>query len=315
MARATTIRAVSIALVSTLFFSTTFVLNRRLVTSQGANAWLWGVILRYLFTVVLLAPLVLPSKEFPTLRREIRLHWGEWLKWSFIGFGVFGTCLTWAASSGPSWLIAGGWQTTVIAGPIVGVFFYRGRHRSFDLETFSYGLMILAGVLLMQFSEARHSVVGVSLLLPLGAVLVAAFAYPLGNRMLLLSLEARTYTISTLHRVFGMTLASLFLWIPLSIVAWVIEGLPTFQEILLAGGGGPFFWCSRHHTFFLRNQNGPRRQISVVDRRVNAMRRSDFLNVARDNATRRSLATGKRRRRCGIYSVRNYLNIAETNTV
>jgi len=39
-----------------------------------------------------------------------------WLGWSSIAFALFGIPLTRAASSGPSWLVAGSFQTTVPVG-------------------------------------------------------------------------------------------------------------------------------------------------------------------------------------------------------
>lgn len=55
--RSNALAAVGLALCASLFFTLTCVFNRSLVT--GGGHWAWAVILRYLFTLPLLA-LVLP---------------------------------------------------------------------------------------------------------------------------------------------------------------------------------------------------------------------------------------------------------------
>jgi hypothetical protein len=67
-------------------------------------------------------------------------------------------------------------------------------------------------------------------------VVFAAFAYPLGNRKILLHLERSGTKLGAVQRVFGMTLASWPLWIVLAAVTWLTIGLPSLREALLAGG-------------------------------------------------------------------------------
>ena len=102
--RTNALAAVGLALISALFFTLTYVLNRSLVA--GGGHWAWAVILRYLLTLPMLA-MVLPLQGgLGELPRELRRHARPWLLWSSVGFVLFGVPLTWAASSGPSWLIA-----------------------------------------------------------------------------------------------------------------------------------------------------------------------------------------------------------------
>jgi hypothetical protein len=105
--------AVGLALCAALFFTLTYVLNRSLVA--GGGHWAWAVILRYLITLPLLAAVLPLQGGLGELPRELRRHPGSWLLWSSVGFVLFGIPLTWAASSGPSWLVAGSFQTTVLA--------------------------------------------------------------------------------------------------------------------------------------------------------------------------------------------------------
>lgn len=225
--------AVGLALVSALFFTFTYVFNRSLVTSGGH--WAWAVILRYLFTLPLLA-MVLPWQgglgELPT---ELRRHARPWLLWSAVGFVLFGVPLTWAASSGPSWLVAGSFQTTVLAGPLLAPLIYRDGRRRLAWRTLALGALIVAGVFALQWGHAQGQLSRGDWL-AIGAVVLAAFAYPLGNRKLLLHLEQGSSQLNAVQRVFGMTVCSWPLWLLFALVAWFTIGPPTGREALLAGG-------------------------------------------------------------------------------
>jgi len=231
--RSTALKAVAIALLSALFFTFTYVLNRAVVSSGGH--WQWAVILRYLFTLPLLA-IVLPFQGgLGNLPSELRSHPRAWLGWSSVGFVLFGVPLTWAASSGPSWLIAGSFQMTVLAGPLMAPFIYRDERARWHGGALAIGALIVAGVMLLQFGNA-HGSLDLSAWLAVGAVVLAAFAYPLGNRKILLHLERTGTRLGPVQRVFGMTLASWPLWLVFATATWATIGPPTPHEALLAGG-------------------------------------------------------------------------------
>ncbi len=59
------------------------------------------------------------------LLRELKINPIKWILWSTIGFGLFYAPLTFAAASGPGWLVAGTWQFVIIAGLLVVPFFYK----------------------------------------------------------------------------------------------------------------------------------------------------------------------------------------------
>jgi len=231
--RSNALVAVGLALCSALFFTLTYVLNRSLVT--GGGHWAWAVILRYLLTLPLLA-LVLPLQGgLGELPRELRRYPRAWLGWSSVGFVLFGIPLTWAASSGPSWLVAGSFQTTVLAGPLLAPLIYRDERRQLAWRTLAIGALIVAGVFALQWGHA-HGRLDRGDWFAIGAVVLAAFAYPLGNRKLLLHLEHSGGTLNAVQRVFGMTLCSWPLWLLFGIVEWITVGPPTAREAWLAGG-------------------------------------------------------------------------------
>lgn len=231
--RSKALAAVGLALCAALFFTLTYVLNRSLVA--GGGHWAWAGILRYLFTLPLLA-LVLPFQGgLGQLPQELRRHPRTWWLWSSVGFVLFGIPLTWAASSGPSWLIAGSFQITVLAGPLLAPLIYRDERRRLAWRSLAIGLLIVMGVFAMQLAHAEGKL-SLGDWLAMGAVLLSAFAYPLGNRMLLLHLEHGQTQLNTVQRVFGMTLCSWPLWLLFAVIAWVTVGPPGPREILLAGG-------------------------------------------------------------------------------
>ncbi|WP_108473061.1 DMT family transporter [Rhodanobacter thiooxydans] len=231
--RTNALAATGLALCSALFFTLTYVLNRGIVA--GGGHWAWAVILRYLITLPLLA-MVLPLQGgLGELPRELRRHARPWLLWSSMGFVLFGVPLTWAASSGPSWLVAGSFQTTVLAGPLLAPLIYRDERRRLAWRTLALGALIVVGVFALQWGHAQGQLRAGDWL-AIGAVVLSAFAYPLGNRKLLLHLEHCDSRLNAVQRVFGMTLCSWPLWLVFALVAWFTIGPPTWREALLAAG-------------------------------------------------------------------------------
>ena len=60
-------------------------------------------------------------------------------------------------------------------------------------------------------------------------ILIAAFSYPLGNRKVMSLVSG---DISTLERVYAMTLCSLPVWILLSLWAFITHGLPGKDQMI-----------------------------------------------------------------------------------
>ena len=218
---------------SALFFTCNYVFNRAAAV-EGRN-WAWTASLRYLITLPLLL-LVMPLQGgIAPVWRAMRSHPGPWLLWSGIGFVLFYLCLSFAASSGPSWLVAGTFQVTVIAGMLCAPLLYRDARARIPRAALAVGLVIVAGVLLMQFGHGggrldRDGWIALVL------VLVSAVAYPLGNRGLLLHLETVGVELNATQRVFGMTLASQPLWWLVAAFAVERAGVPPMGQVWLAAG-------------------------------------------------------------------------------
>lgn len=232
-ARRRALAAVAIALASALFFTCTYVLNRA-AASEGGH-WAWTAALRYLFTLPMLWAVMPLQGGIAPVWRAIAAHPGPWLLWSGIGFVLFYVCLSFAAASGPSWLIAGTFQLTVIAGMLCAPLLYRDARARIPAPALLAGAIIVAGVLLMQLGHGGGRLDRAGWI-ALVCVAVAAFAYPLGNRGLLLHLERAGVELNATQRVFGMTLASQPFWLALSLYAFGQAGWPSPGQAWLAAG-------------------------------------------------------------------------------
>lgn len=214
--------------ISSLFFALTFVLNRSMGLSGGH--WIWTASLRYVFMFLVLAALMVPKRRFPPLWREIRSNPRPWLLWSFVGFGVFYSFVCLSSLFSPSWMVASSWQTTIVAGVLLTPLF----GAKLPKRQLVFSLVILVGVVLVQ-STSFTSWEGGASLWGLLFIVVAAVAYPLGNRKMMMAMKT---PIGTLERVFGMTLCSMPLWIVLMVGAASVGILPTgsqvFQTFLVA---------------------------------------------------------------------------------
>lgn len=228
-------KSILIGILSALFFAATFVLNRSM--SLGGGSWIWSAAFRYYWMIALLLPILLARKELLPLLRAMSKQLGAWLLWSTVGFGIFYAGLTYAASFAPGWLLASTWQITIIAGmclvPLIGP-----SHEKLSWKTIFFSLIILFGVFILQIPQAK-SVSTTDLLKSILPVLIAAFAYPLGNRKMMQLTQGK---LSAIQRLFGMTLASLPFWIVLSLYGVAQESLPdqsmllqTFFVALLSG--------------------------------------------------------------------------------
>lgn len=238
-------KAIVLGILASFFFAVTFVLNRAMDLSGGS--WIWSAVLRYVFMVPPLLILVLVRGNLRPLLLDMRKRPSIWLGWSTVGFGLFYAPLCFAAAYGPAWLVASMWQITIVAGSLLAPFFYTSIQNGTGLEKvrssipfkgLAISLIILMGIALIQLQQAQV-LTAKEVLFGIIPVLVAAFAYPLGNRKMMVACEQR---FDTYQRVLGMTLASLPFWFVLSILGVAEVGLPsenqTMQAVIVALSSG-----------------------------------------------------------------------------
>lgn len=221
-------KAILLGIAASFFFAFTFVLNRAMDLSGGN--WLWSSSLRYFFMVPFLFGLVWYRGNLRVLFMEMRQKPFAWLGWSCVGFGLFYAPITFAAAYSPGWLTAGTWQITIVAGTLLVPLFSddSGARQKIPLRGLWMSGLILIGVAVMQLQEA-NGLTSAELLFGVVPVLIAAFAYPLGNRKMMEVCEGR---LDAFQRTLGMTLASLPVWVVLAATGLADAGLPSRGQVL-----------------------------------------------------------------------------------
>ncbi|MBB6099373.1 drug/metabolite transporter (DMT)-like permease [Deinobacterium chartae] len=222
-----------LGLLAALFFSATLLLNRKMGLEGGD--WGWMSSLRFVIMLPLLAVPVLLRREGAGLLRELRACPGVWLLWSTVGFGLFYAPFTLANTLMPAWLMGGTWQITILMGLLLSPLLYRDARRIIPRPALLISGVVVAGVVLTQIEHARSLHSPADLILGLLLTLVAAVAYPLGNRKIMLHLEERGLSLSVYQRVLGMTLASMPFWLLVAATAGARSGTPSGAEVLQSG--------------------------------------------------------------------------------
>ena len=157
--------------------------------------------------------------------------------WSVVAFVLFYAPLTYAAAYSPGWLLAGTWQLTIVAGVLLAPFFTiivktktgeQKIRQKIPAVSLGISLIIFVGVVLIQIPHAQ-SVDIRTLWLGIIPVIIAAFAYPLGNRKMMELLGGR---LDTFQRVLGMTLMTMPVWIGIAIYALWTVGPPSMNQLI-----------------------------------------------------------------------------------
>ncbi|HMV98102.1 MAG TPA: multidrug resistance efflux transporter family protein [Anaerolineales bacterium] len=172
-------RLIAIGSLAALFFSSTFVLNRAM-SLQGGH-WAWTSSLRFGFMLIFLILLLLATqgkKALVEVRRVFLSHWLFWILAGSIGFGVFYSLITFSSQYAAGWVVATTWQTTILATPIVLVFF----GRKVPTKGLLFTGIIFVGIILVNIEHAALTSLREVLFSAL-PVLIAAFAYPIGNQL------------------------------------------------------------------------------------------------------------------------------------
>ena len=175
------------------------------------------------------------------------------------GSGFFTPPLSLASSYGESWLIASTRQITIVAGVLLTPLF----GQKIPLKNLAMSFLILAGIFIMQGSHwgTSHPGTIVKVLTP---ILIAAFSYPLGNRMTMAGCPSH---ITAIQRIFGMTLCSMPFWLICSAVAYSQAGWPNagqnIQSFLVALFSGVIAtYLFFHATDMVKNNP---RQLAMIE--------------------------------------------------
>ncbi|MCP3926895.1 MAG: multidrug resistance efflux transporter family protein [Desulfobacterales bacterium] len=173
------LKLISVGLLSALFFSTTFILNRYMSLEGGH--WVWSATLRYAYMIMFLIIWISITKGFKEIVNIFKLFFHNWTFWTItgsIGFGLFYSLCCFSADYSSGWVIATTWQLTIIMSLFVLMFF----GRKFPKRVWVFSLIIFSGVIMVNLSEFDTSNIK-HLLLGALPVMLATLCYPVGNQL------------------------------------------------------------------------------------------------------------------------------------
>ena len=154
-------KAFMLGICASFFFAFTFILNQQMHLSGGS--WYWSSSLRYIFMLPMLLIIMISKRQLKEVIIDIRKKPLSWLLWSTIGFGFFYAPLSFASSYGASWLVAGTWQLTIVAGGLMSPLFFKiiktekgivKIRNKIPKKSLLISLLILVGIALMYIEEA-----------------------------------------------------------------------------------------------------------------------------------------------------------------
>jgi drug/metabolite transporter (DMT)-like permease len=226
------VRLLAIGILSAFFFSSTFVLNRAM-SLQGGH-WVWTASLRYGYMFLMLSLWLLLTRQTHILTGAVSEFRKQWLFWTIagsIGFGLFYALLTFSATFAPAWVVATTWQATILASPVILLFF----GKRVPVRGLLFTVLIFSGIVLVTVEQATSASAG-NVLLGILPVIIAAFAYPFGNQLVW---EARYGTSPIIPRITGPvidnSIGRVLLMVIGSIPFWIVLILMTAPPPPTAG--------------------------------------------------------------------------------
>jgi drug/metabolite transporter (DMT)-like permease len=168
-----------IGLLSSLFFTVTFLINRSI--SLDGGHWFFSGGLRLIYAIIFFSVGFIVFKGFWYFKLIMKEYLDNLMFWTIagsIGFGFFYSLLCYSAAFSPAWIVATTWQITIISSLFVLTFF--GKKLSKRIWFFT--IFIFIGIVLVNLSHFDINN-QVSLFLGSIPILIASFCYPFGNQM------------------------------------------------------------------------------------------------------------------------------------
>lgn len=223
-----TVSAIGVGLLSSLFLSSTFIINSVLAGSGGH--WAWTAALRSLFLIPVLVLVLLATGQWRPFYKALITVPFIFLKWGIAGFGVLYTLLALASLVIPGWLVAATFQLNIVAGMLLAPFIYKDHRAVIPKKALLLSIVIVGGVVVMQLDKISQAGNVGAVLLGFILTAVGAIAWPLGNRKLLAELEEVGIHLNAVQRVLGMTIGCVPLLLLLSGIGFAKTGWPPFLQ-------------------------------------------------------------------------------------
>lgn len=216
-----------IGLLSSLFFSATFIINK-MISIDGGH-WFYSASLRYMYTIFFISILLIGFKGFDFFKSvilEYKNNIGFWTISGTIGFGIFYAMICYAAEFSPAWILVTTWQLTIFASIFVLAIF---GNKVSKVTIFST-ILVLSGITIVNLSHFDASNISAVLYSAI-PVVIAAFAFPFGNQLVWQEKKKRDVPVlnNAFAKVFLLTLGSSPLWFILFLFLDV--GTPSISQL------------------------------------------------------------------------------------
>lgn len=265
-----TSKLVGIGLLGSVLFSATFILNYTM--HLGGGHWYWSASLRFLFMILLLIGVLavwLGPVRLVEALQLFRKHLLFWMLTGTVGFGVFYTGICFSADYARGWVVAATWQMTILATPFVLL----AMGFSFPKRGIVFSALIVLGVLLVNIEGFSQGITSDEIRFGVLPILIAAFAYPVGNQILNASKNGTLSYVphikndllkSPLVCILHMSLGTIPFWILLYFIAsppapGAEQWISTFMVALFAGVGATGLFI------YARNLTSNPYKIAAVD--------------------------------------------------
>lgn len=228
-AYAQTVKGITWGVIASCFLSATFLINSLIADSGGH--WAWTANLRTLFLIPVLGLVLLFTRQLRPLIHAINSQPWLFVKWGLTGFGVLYTFIAIASLFSPGWMVAAAFQINILAGILLAPFIYNDHRKTVPRQAVILSILILIGVLIMQFEKATALGSAGSVLISFSLTLVGAIVWPLANRKLMVDLEDKGMKLNATQRVLGMSIGCIPLLIILAIVGFQQSGFPPVSQV------------------------------------------------------------------------------------
>ena len=205
-----------VGLLSSLFFTVTFLINRSISLDGGHWFFLGG--LRLVYAIIFFTVGFIIFKGFSYFKLILKEYVDNLLFWTIagsIGFGFFYSLICYSASFSPAWIVVTTWQITIVSSLFVLTLF--GKKLSKKIWFFT--IFIFTGIVLVNLSHFEINNLEM-IILGILPILIASFCYPFGNQMVWeekrrRKLENRNLTVinNSFVKVFLLVLGSTPFWI------------------------------------------------------------------------------------------------------
>lgn len=256
-----------IGLLSSLFFSATFIINK-MISIDGGH-WFYSASLRYMYTIFFISILLIGFKGFDFFKSvllEYKNNISFWTISGTIGFGIFYAMICYAAEFSPAWILVTTWQLTIFASIFVLAIF---GNKVSKVTIFST-ILVLSGITIVNLSHFDASNISAVLYSAI-PVVIAAFAFPFGNQLVWQEKKKRDVPVlnNAFAKVFLLTLGSSPLWFILFLFLDV--GTPSISQLqnvamisILSGVIATSLFL------YVRNKANTASKIMIVDATISA---------------------------------------------